>query len=160
MFSKLFSITCVRSCNDSYTGNWIFLSISWGGDVQIYMLNRNKLFIESTALIPWHSSQYIELEFQTWKKMINNSYYLNPLFLFYPKEQEAEEKKKLEEEEARQRRELEQFERKMDGKKHRKRNRKVTDTETEKTFWSSYGKVLIVTTALIVAVSAYLIVGS
>lgn len=76
------------------------------------------------------------------------------------KEQEEQAKKKLEEEQARQKRELELFEKKMDGKKSKKRNRKVTESNNEKSFWNTYKSLFILTATVVVAMSAYIIMGS
>lgn len=49
--------------------------------------------------------------------------------------QEEEERKKLEEEQARQRKEVEDFERKLEGRKHRRRNRHQMEPEMEPSLW-------------------------
>lgn len=87
-------------------------------------------------------------------------YFTFTLLSFFHQEQEEQAKKKLEEEQARQKRELELFEKKMDGKKSKKRNRKVTESNNEKSFWNTYKSLFILTATVVVAMSAYIIMGS
>lgn len=48
----------------------------------------------------------------------------------------------------------------MDGKKSKKRNRKVTESNNEKSFWNTYKSLFILTATVVVAMSAYIIMGS
>lgn len=68
--------------------------------------------------------------------------------------EEEEERRKHEEEEARQRKEVQEFERKLEGRKHRRRNRHQMEPEEKPSFLQTWGH-LMGGTAAVVAFMAF-----
>lgn len=93
-----------------------------------------------------------EISTKGWKFFIS--------FISWLQIEEEEEKKRREEEEAKQRKEVEEFERKLEGRKHRRRNRHQIEPEEKPSYWQQWGRLVAGTAALaaFVAFAVYLLV--